>query len=116
MFKSTNNHGYQMTFPNGLTISVQWGTGNYCDRKNLNRSLSDPYEDLKTNIINSTTAEIAVWDENDSGNLVPLEEYDDVIGYCDTIFVANMITLVSQAKDGNDLQWKLQQGRKMWGK
>jgi hypothetical protein len=30
-FKSTNNKGFQMTFENGWTISVQFGYGNYCD-------------------------------------------------------------------------------------
>jgi hypothetical protein len=30
-FKSTENKGFQMTFENGWTISVQFGYGNYCD-------------------------------------------------------------------------------------
>jgi hypothetical protein len=33
-FKSTNNKGFQMTFENGWTISVQFGYGNYCSHRN----------------------------------------------------------------------------------
>ena len=31
MFLSTMRKGFHMTFENGLTVSVQWGAGNYCD-------------------------------------------------------------------------------------
>lgn len=30
-FSITHGKGFQMTFANGWTISVQWGPGNYCD-------------------------------------------------------------------------------------
>lgn len=30
-FVSTMRKGFHMTFPNGLTVSAQWGAGNYCD-------------------------------------------------------------------------------------
>lgn len=30
-FDSCMRKGFHMTFENGLTISVQWGAGNYCD-------------------------------------------------------------------------------------
>lgn len=30
-FVSTKRKGFYMTFENGLTVSVQWGAGNYCD-------------------------------------------------------------------------------------
>ena len=32
MLVSTLNKGFQLTFENGLTISVQFGSGNYCER------------------------------------------------------------------------------------
>ena len=28
-----SNKGFRMTFPNGWTVSVQWGPGNYCEKK-----------------------------------------------------------------------------------
>ena len=30
-FMSTDRKGFHMIFSNGLTASVQWGFGNYCD-------------------------------------------------------------------------------------
>jgi len=30
-FVSTQRKGFHITFENGLTASVQWGAGNYCD-------------------------------------------------------------------------------------
>lgn len=57
MFKITMGKGFQMTFDNGLTISVQCGAGNYCD--NRNKSIYEP-----CGIIQSNNAEIAVWDKN----------------------------------------------------
>ena len=34
-FISTQNKGFGITFDNGFTISVQWGTENYCEHRNL---------------------------------------------------------------------------------
>jgi len=49
-FKAENNewhHGFQMTFQNGCTISVQFNGRNYCDE-------------------GKTTAEVAAWDKDDN--------------------------------------------------
>lgn len=35
MFNITANKGFQITFANGNTVSVQFGEGNYCDNRNL---------------------------------------------------------------------------------
>ena len=54
-FISTRRKGFHMTFENGLSISVQWGAGNYCDNhypKNMDFSFSKDAE--------SDTAEIAI--------------------------------------------------------
>lgn len=59
MFKITGAKGYQMTFENGWTVSVQFGAGNYSDNYDL-KSFNKPIEDLS-----SETAEIAAWDKND---------------------------------------------------
>ena len=59
-FVSTMNKGFHMTFANGLTVSVQWGAGNYCDNHfpaNADFSFSKPAE--------SDTAEVAVWDKDE---------------------------------------------------
>lgn len=54
-----------MTFNNGLTISVQWGSGNYCSRRSL-ASTSSFDADLKKPRTESSNAEIAIWDGDES--------------------------------------------------
>lgn len=36
MFKTTQNKGFQITFTNGNTVSVQFGGGNYCENRYAN--------------------------------------------------------------------------------
>lgn len=54
-FVSTMRKGFQMTFENGMTASVQWGAGNYCD----NRFPEDMDFSYKRDA-SSDTAEVAV--------------------------------------------------------
>lgn len=89
-FRSTLNRGFQITFQNGLTISVQWGTVNECGRRDFNKKLED---DLKYPDTVSYTAEIAIWDEN--GNEIQFEN-GPVKGYCTPSEVAEYITMVSE--------------------
>lgn len=51
---SCNNGGFQITFSNGLTASVQWRSGNYCD--NQFKSFTHDFQE-------SNTAEVAVFDK-----------------------------------------------------
>lgn len=54
-FVSTLRKGFHMTFENRLTLSVQWGAGNYCDNhfpKDMDFTFSKDAE--------SDTAEIAI--------------------------------------------------------
>lgn len=77
--------GFQMTFENGNTISVMFGTGNYCDNKN---GINDQTEGTK-----SGTAEIAIWNKEgvwyNFGN-------DEVIGYASTDETAKWVQFASQ--------------------
>ena len=54
-FVSTMRKGFQMTFENGMTASVQWGAGNYCD----NHFPKDMDFSCKKDA-SSNTAEVAV--------------------------------------------------------
>ena len=54
MFKITQSKGFQVKFPNGVTLSTQWGTPNYCQN----------YRKELTGDIESSNCEIAIWDEN----------------------------------------------------
>jgi len=87
MFNCTNNHGFQMTFDNGWTISVQFGDGNYCsNRDQMVNSIGGVYP--------SKTAEIAIWDKN--GNDFGFDNGRGVKGWCDANEVARWIETVSK--------------------
>ena len=66
MFKITGGKGFQLTFPNGWTASVQWGIGNYCDHYSLSLRTGEDWDranrDAGSN--GSMTAEIAAWDRD----------------------------------------------------
>jgi hypothetical protein len=101
MFKSTHNRGFQMTFENGITISVQFGTGNYCERRNLQVSYRGDM-DAATPIISSSTAEIAIW-HKDSDTWFNFG-HDQVMGWCDADDAAAWITLCAAATSIEDLR------------
>lgn len=63
-FNSTMRKGFNMTFENGLTISVQWGAGNYCD----NHLPADRDFSCRKDA-SSNTAEIAVFYKGDFLNI-----------------------------------------------
>ena len=92
MFKTTKNSGFQMTFDNGWTISVQFGYFNYCQNNHHPNGL---YFSKNQDVTTSEDAEIAIWDANgewfnfDSGI---------VKGHCSTNEVAEWIAKVSQFK------------------
>lgn len=66
-FKITDNKGFQVTFSNGWTASIQFGYGNYCENYN-NRAGEE-----------CQNAEIAAWDSK--GNWYRFESEDTVLGY-----------------------------------
>lgn len=68
MFRSTRN-GFQIKFPNGATISVQWNPGTYSDHYSCRAAHHDPLNDK------SSTAEVwAWWDDNTQTPLWPNPE------------------------------------------
>ena len=96
MFTSTLNHGFQMEFKNKIIISVQFGAGNYCERKNA------PFiGDMDVPLIRSNDAEIAIWDKE--GKWFDFGD-DEVKGNVDTDEVAKWIELCSSVKDIDDLK------------
>jgi hypothetical protein len=60
MLKITSGKGFQLTFANGWTASVQFGTGNYCGNKS--RSLYSESADVQAGENGCANAEIAAWD------------------------------------------------------
>lgn len=75
MFESTINHGFNMTFKNGYSISVQWGYGNYCSNKDLSKGYFDTLS-KENAIFQGETAEVAIFRDNESVTL-------DVLGVVD---------------------------------
>lgn len=75
MFKITDSKGFQMTFLNGVTLSVQFGPANYCENKN-NEDFDAP---RKTSRWQSKNAEVAILLPN--GNFYQIQEMDQVEGW-----------------------------------
>jgi hypothetical protein len=74
MFKTNQNKGFTMTFKNGITISVQFGAGNYCER----RSMTAPIQgEMKMNMVESKTAEIAIWDKEGACSVLDTTQLRD---------------------------------------
>jgi hypothetical protein len=88
-FTTTYNKGFQMTFNNGWSISVQWGVGNYCS---VGRWGANPTEHLATPVHSSPDCEIMIWKEKE-GAVGQTYNFgnDEVKGYCDADEVAEWI-------------------------
>ena len=102
-FIATQNKGFRMTFDNKFTISVQWGTINYCEKKNL---MAEHKDEIKEPIWESKSAEIAVFDPE--GNIVPIGGDDQVIGWLTPDEVAKVITIVAEAVNGPEFEGEIE--------
>ena len=98
-FKITSHKGFRMGFKNGFEISVQWGPGNYCERKD--EDFDKPQEER---FWESRTAEIAIFNSKDD-SMITLGE-DNVDGWLTSDKVAKVITMVSLAKTKNEITEK----------
>lgn len=96
-FVSTMRRGFHMTFANGLTASVQWGAGNYCENHN-----STDFTPIKD--VSSGTAEVAVFKNGeliDANPFVPEERRDNcdiVCGWLSPDNVAQFLVNVAADK------------------
>jgi hypothetical protein len=100
MLRSTNNKGFQLTFSNGITISVQWGSHNYCCRRN---NSADIFAEKETPIVESLDAEIAIWD---SQGVWHNFGSDEVKGWVTTDEVGEWIDRVRRVSTLEELQDK----------
>lgn len=77
------NNGFQMSFGNGCTISIQFSKYSYCDQ-------------------GKTTAEVAAWDKEgkwlmfDEGKWFEIEKDSDIMAYQTADDVAKLIYTLSQ--------------------
>lgn len=68
-FAITEGKGFQITFDNGILVSVQFGSGNYCE--NYFKYLEPNWfygKERQERIWSSKDAEIAVWDTKNTIN------------------------------------------------
>ena len=88
MLVSTENKGFQLTFKNGYTISIQFGRGNYCSNRN---NVDKPQEQVSYKSVN---AEVAAWDS--LGECVSLDSncINNPVMYCSADEVAELINKV----------------------
>ena len=106
-FISTRNKGFRMHFSNGFEISVQWGPGNYCEKR------WSKFEDQEKSIfLESCSAEIAVFNTNEAKmvaekGMISLNGDDVVSGWLSADQVAKAISVVQSAKTVNEIQTKL---------
>ena len=97
---STRRKGFQITFENGLTASVQWGAGNYCDNHFPEDGDFSWSKDAE-----SDTAEVAVL--NQSRNFMPIDDFipdhdgfDDVVaGYLTPEQIVDFLVEVKEWKE-----------------
>lgn len=100
-FKSTMRKGFQLTFENGLTASVQFGAGNYCDNYHSGDFRFETDQE-------SETAEVAVIFNNqliDANAFVPEDKQtcDTVIGWLTADDVADFLMQVRNAQVRPDM-------------
>ena len=106
-----DNKGFQLDLPNGITVSVQWGPGNYVDLDVRDADFDAPKKAIDGDgHWGSNTAECAAYltDGNGlewvavPGFTGPIGDddsdtfYDDVVGYLDVQGVLDFINLASQ--------------------
>lgn len=95
MFKITGCKGFHMEFENGITVSVQFGYGNYCDNYD---SIGDMGNEKEVQI-QSNTAEVAIWDNNNkwiTSEAPHSIAEDDVIGRLTTQEVLDILNWASK--------------------
>tara|TARA_R100001015_G_C4416609_1_gene18814 strand:- start:83 stop:454 length:372 start_codon:yes stop_codon:yes gene_type:complete len=115
-FTSGYNKGFRMTFENGFSISVQWGVGNYCEK----RDSGEWNEATKHDFWSSNSAEIAVFNKEGRDSMIPItgytlentdgteESYTDVVsGWLSTDTVAKCITIVQSATTKEEIETKM---------
>jgi hypothetical protein len=75
MFCICEGKGFQMTFENGVTLSVQFGPANYCENRNVN----DIHAPSKKSRWKSKDAEVAIL--LPGGDFYKIQEHDVVEGW-----------------------------------
>ena len=104
MFATCDNKGFQMQFSNGYRVSCQFGTMNYCSRRDWKLSPARIFEEKKMDIVESKDCELAIIKDmefvtgrvlHDFGMKISAEG-TSVVGWVTADEVANIIAYVSK--------------------
>ena len=96
MFTANQNKGFNITFPNGWTVSVQFGPRNYCDHYDTEADLDAP---SKVEVWKATTAEVAAWAEHKVWHNFNVDFPDEMVkGYMTPEEVLEFINLIANKK------------------
>lgn len=108
-FSITCGRGFQITFSNGVTISVQFGPNNYCD----NREYGPGIKEASFGAEGCKNAEIAFWDINNnwitrefSRDVLKQQPWDDVLANVTPDEVAQAIAWASSLDTTTLIRWK----------
>lgn len=96
MFAITGHKGFQITFQNGVTISVQFGPGNYTDQDIRDARFDLPKSKERWE---AKTAEVAILLPNGDFYDIPLEPYNSdgtVVGWAT---VEDVCALINHARE-----------------
>lgn len=85
MFTITGGKGFHITFANGYSVSVQFGKGNYCERRGR-------MDEVDSHACKN--AEVAAWDKDGKWYKLP-DSNDDVIGWQTPEQVLAILVLVA---------------------
>ena len=100
-FVATQNKGFFMEFENGFGISVQWGTANYCEKRNTTIHPTDQMEHKRWD---SLSAEVAILKDK---KFIDIGD-DQVIGWLSPDEVAKVIEIVATAHTNTEIQVKIE--------
>jgi len=79
-FAICRGRGFHITFKNGVTVSVQFGPGNYCEHYNGDwRELEKEKSRRRWECFD---AEVAIWDNREEDNWITQEYFQDDSGEC----------------------------------
>lgn len=104
MFKITDGKGFQVTFENGITVSVQFGYGNYCENYDKpifeKAAISPTGHFLHQGQVESKNAELAIIGPGKMWRLKEFdtEQDDDVAGHVDAAYVLKALIWASEQK------------------
>ena len=105
IIQTTNNKGFYMEFENGFSISVQFGIGNYCSRRNMSEKDSLSEMRIGNKHPTATSAEIMVGSLKTGRTIVHSGNNDDaIIGWVGVDEIGKIIGMLANAKSAKSVK------------